>query len=370
MIRSSLRSAFALAGAIAACALLAAPSLRSFALNGGSIGIATTGNGYQRDVRIFDDAADPTANDNATPDPSHPGALGAALAVWKATRAWSSDVATAAKNFDYDWQGAAASSPANANVLGWASCGPSGPFAFTDTAVVDGWRIVMCEEWTWSDGPGMPVGTQIDIQGVATHELGHALGLGHSSVGCGNCTSSLTATMCPGLCLTGGFNGVTERDLAPDDAAGLEAIYGAIPAQKPRITGLSGSLLAGETLVVHGESFAPTVHVKFTAATGQNTGAIPGVVYDVPTTGTQLSVTIPAAARPGNVLVWEPALGLLSNAFPIAVVASPAAPPTIASISPTSVPAFAPGSLAIRGTGSGSVCRDAIEEADEVGDRP
>ncbi|MEM7244832.1 MAG: thrombospondin type 3 repeat-containing protein [Acidobacteriota bacterium] len=67
-------------------------------------------------------------------------------------------------------------------------------------------------EWT-SDGDVDP--SRIDIEAVATHEIGHALGLGHSPVG--------GATMYPWT--TAGL--LSQRDPSPDDVA---AIAGSYPA--------------------------------------------------------------------------------------------------------------------------------------------
>jgi hypothetical protein len=58
----------------------------------------------------------------------------------------------------------------------------------------------------------------IDFFTVMLHELGHALGLGHSTV--------TTAVMFPNY--TGG-----QRSLDPDDIAGIQAIYGANAAPEP-----------------------------------------------------------------------------------------------------------------------------------------
>jgi hypothetical protein len=303
-------------------ALFVAPSfVVGYTTIGGSLGIGTGGNGYQRDVRVFNNFQDVAANNNNVPDPNFPGALGAPLAIWKAAAAWNSDNPLAAKNFDFDWQGAAGGvGTANDNVnssLG-GSCG-GGTLAFTETPISDGWRIRYCEEWTWSDGPGSPGSGEIDLQGVAAHELGHGLGLGHaqSSFCSGGCNNR--STMCPSYC-----NGVSERTIATDDANGLQAIYGAVASNKPEIASLGGSFNRGETLIINGSNFASTVNVKFTAGTTQNTGTIPGVVYNVPSTngGTRIAVTIPAAARDGNVLVWQPSVSRLSNAFPIAICAA------------------------------------------------
>ena len=68
-------------------------------------------------------------------------------------------------------------------------------------------------DWS-SDSAGAPAG-QIDFQVVATHELGHCLGLGHSADG--------GAVMYPST-LDG--TGAAERILDADDVAGAKALYG------------------------------------------------------------------------------------------------------------------------------------------------
>lgn len=62
------------------------------------------------------------------------------------------------------------------------------------------------------------VGTQPtpDIMGIATHEIGHALGLGHSD--------DPGATM---YWIARRFGGLGTGSLSPDDTAGMRAIYGA-----------------------------------------------------------------------------------------------------------------------------------------------
>ena len=325
MKRSRIVTLLGLAGLAALCApgitlafVLLSPPV--------SLGIGTTGTGYQRDVRVFDSWTDPTANDNQTPDPQYPGALGAYMAVWKGAQAWSSDTfdaqvgSTINQNFDMDWQGSTQNG-SNGNVvsagdpLGGCS---GGVLAYTEPSS-SGWRMSFCESWTWQDGPGNPTGAQIDIQGVTAHEYGHALGLDHSQAancpgtGCGN-----NPTMCAFIC----GNGSSARTLSQDDINGLGTIYGGFPSDKPHISSLGGSNTVGSVLIVNGSNFQPTVNVKFTAGTTQNTGTIPGVVYNVPTSagGSTLSVTIPSNAQSGNVLVWEPSISRLSNAVPITIV--------------------------------------------------
>jgi hypothetical protein len=347
----SKRPATALVLLVIVAALVAAPGLVvAYTLLGGMLGIGTSGSGYQRDVRIWNNSPDVASNNNTTVDPAYPGAVGAPLAVWKAAKAWGSDNALAARNFDFDWQGTTTANFSNANTVGWGTTGcGGGTLAYTETPISDGWRIVMCDSFTWADGPGTIFGSEFDIQSVVAHELGHALGLGHSAAGCGGASQ---ATMCPAIA-----NGsIIDRDIASDDQAGLQAVYGVIPASKPVITGLSGSFVTGGTLVITGTGFGNTVNVKFTAGTSTNTGTIPGVVYGVPSTagGTHVSVVIPLNALDGNVIVWQPSQNVMSNAFPIDVNYVPPAPPTITSFTPSNVQAFQGGVVTMHGTGLGT----------------
>ncbi|MBI1850855.1 MAG: IPT/TIG domain-containing protein [Planctomycetes bacterium] len=321
-------------GAIAAVAFFATPAfLTAFTTIGGVLPISTTGNGYQRDVRVSNNFQDAAANANTTPDPNYPGAIGAPLSIWKGAAAWGSNVASAGKNFDFDWQGETGGvGTVNDNIVSslQAVCG-GGVLAYTELGDgnLNGWRIRYCEDVVWSDNPAGASLPQFDIQSTLTHELGHALGLGHSQ---GNLCSGTCATdpiMCPVVC----GSGSSQRVLRPDDASGLLSIYGAIPANKPTITSVTGALVPGGTIVINGTSFAANVNVKFTVGTGQDLGTIPGVVYGLASAGggTQVAVTVPANVRSGNVLVWEPARNLLSNAFPVAL-----SPPTILAVTPSS----------------------------------
>jgi hypothetical protein len=63
-----------------------------------------------------------------------------------------------------------------------------------------------------------PSGTTMDIQNTLTHELGHSIGLAHTSI---SCVPGNEAVMCP----TANPCEIIKRTLSPDDIAGLCDIY-------------------------------------------------------------------------------------------------------------------------------------------------
>ena len=78
------------------------------------------------------------------------------------------------------------------------------------------------------------------VEDVATHEFGHALGLGHSAVA--------EATMVSGL----GYCSTFKRSLELDDRQGVEALYPAVAANPPAVrivTPASGATFAAGSVV-------------------------------------------------------------------------------------------------------------------------
>jgi len=320
--------------------ILPPPRGEAFTFIGGSLGLT------QRDVRVFNTFADESANDNTAPESNYPGYDGAERAIWKAIVEWGSElhgdgfgdptqpggIGSGGANFDPSWQGRATSvGSSNQNVHSPESGGDGGVLAYCETPISDGWRIRYYEQWNWLDGPLSESGG-IDLQGVACHEYGHALGLGHST--------DKEATMFP----SAGGTGSGQRDLGTDDINGVRALYGVKSSSKPRILGLS---LAGSTLTIDGASFTTTGNeVWFTQAASGGTGD-PIKVTGLASTlgGTRITVNVPASAGAGDVLVKESGTGnaRLSNAFPFDPTGAPPILPQITGSVPAQVPATALG---------------------------
>jgi hypothetical protein len=327
----TLSACAAVLGGATLAALVAAASWPAtavaFTLTGQSLPLS------QRDFRVFNNFLDPTANDNTFPHPNFPGVSGAAMAICKAHAEWGSgpragnglgdgladnaELGSGGANFDNTWQGlAAAHGGDNDNIHGALVLGSVAILALTQTPVTDGWKTWFNETVVWDDGPGAPVAGAMDLQGIATAQVGFTLGLGLST----EPGATMKASMISG-------NGTHARSLEADDIAGIQAIYGVAAAGKPRITALAGTLDTGSTLIISGTGFAATGNeVWFTQPGGDGT---PLKVTGVASTGggTQLALTIPAGVSAGEVLVLASGTGgaALSNAFPIDIDAPPGA---------------------------------------------
>jgi hypothetical protein len=325
----------AVAMGVSAVLLLLGPAPSAYTLAGFSLPID------QRDVRVFNNFADASANDNQTPDPSFPGALGAPLACWKAVVEWGSalhgdgggdpsqpgDLGSGGANFDVTWQGLADGvGGLNDNVISAAASLGGGVLAVVESPGADGWRIRLSELVEWSDGPGAPEPGQLDLQGIVAHEYGLALGLAYSTVA--------GATMYPALL----GNGYAARSIAADDSAGVQAAYGAASPAKPVIAG--AVVGAGDVVTITGSGFALAANEVWFTRAGVHATGDPVTVLGVASSGSTIVVAAPAEAGPGDVLVKIPGSGAasLSNAWPVDLV-PPA--PDASELSPASVPAIA-----------------------------
>lgn len=308
--------------ALGSAALLLTPALGSFGFSktGDSLGL-----GF-RDVRVFDNFADPQANNNTTPDPQFPGQTGAELAIWKAVVEWGSglhgngagdptqpSLGDGGANFDAAWMGKASGvGGTNDNIVS-AISGCEGVTSFVELPSSDGWRIRLCDNGIiWSDGPGGPGINENDIQGVLTHEYGHALGLGHSS----NSQATMSASF--------GSGQVSIRSIEPDDQDGVQCVYGVRSSTKPVISAVSVKGAQVFTVTITGSNFAASGNdVWFTPRKTTLPAADPRVRFkNLISSNGGTKITIPVSnanqINAGDCLVKIPGMGgdKLSNAFP------------------------------------------------------
>lgn len=278
---------------------------------GGSLGQS------QRDFRVFNNFSDASDNNNQTPDDQFPGYQGAVMAIWKGVVEWGSlphgdgsgdstqaAIGSGEANFDPSFQGLATQVGSTNNNI-HSQIGGSNPatLAYCETPISDGWRIRYYEGWSWGDGPGVVANNQFDLQSVACHEYGHALGLGHSDAN--------NATMYPST-PPGSEAG---RSITNDDRAGLAAIYGTMSATKPVI---SDVFVSSGQITINGTGFDSSGNqVWFTQANAGGNGT-PVILTNVVSNGTSITVNIPNLAGPGDVLVRRNNTGHagLSNAWP------------------------------------------------------
>ncbi|MCH2112832.1 MAG: matrixin family metalloprotease [Planctomycetes bacterium] len=258
----------------------------------------------QRDFRIYDDFTDATAHDNTTAHPNWPGYTEIELAAWKAGAEWNaralgdgsgdgtqSVVGDGGANFSFVWNGeASAVGGFNGNIISPITGSSGGVLAYCETPISDGWRVRAYESWTWDDGPNSVSGSRMDFQGIICHELGHALGLGHS-----------TASGSPTMYAYALGNGVANRSIENDDRNGLKSgIYGAMSSSMPEITGLQGSLNGGGTCIVVGNNFSTSdneVWLNSDELNAAQSGGEPVKITGLSSTngGTQIAFTVPTS---------------------------------------------------------------------------
>ena len=347
----------------AALLLAAPPESPAFALLGYKLGT------QQSDFRIFNNFLDPAANNNTSQTPQFPGWDGAELAIWKGCVEWSSDphgdgggdphqaeLGSGKSNFDAMFTGAATTVGAiGDNVHSALNQSNAGVLAFTQ-GTPNGWRIRYYENWVWRDGPGTGDGYP-DLQAVACHEYGHALGMDHSSSG--------GATMFP----TGG--GVGSRSINSDDIAGIQALYGNRDnsGTKPRIL---SAVHTGGVIHLVCENLTPELNQVWFTRAAPNPGAGSGdpvKVTGVSSTngGTELQVVIPAGAGPGDVIVKVQKQGQAGTSapFPFDPLAAPVPFPTISTLSANTVEALTPSggeSVSVFGTDLSTVFEVSIDD--------
>ena len=285
---------------ISGVVLLGGASLLAFPEE--AIGYATFGQSLgitQRDMRVYNNFPGSGANNNTQQVANFPGYDGAELAIWKGGAEWNSrphgdgsgdplqsQLGDGNANFTFFWNGNASGvGTSNDNIVSSLGGSSGGVLAYCELPINNGWRIRFYgNAWNWQDGPSS-IGSGQDIQGVACHELGHALGLDHSSVN--------GATMYPYA------SGTADRSIAGDDSNGVRAIYGGRDDnQMPRIDSVMGSLTPGSLITITGENFDPTgnrVWLNRDVLDSGFTGGEALKVSNVASTngGTQLTFTLP-----------------------------------------------------------------------------
>jgi len=278
----------------------------------------------QRDFRVYNNFSDGSDNNNQTYHYAFPNYYGAVQAIWKGCIEWSSlphgdgsgdpiegTLGSGGANFDPSFQGEANSvGGSNDNIHSEISGGNGGVLAFAETPISNGWRIRYYENINWGDGP-LEVGpNQFDLQGVACHEYGHALGLGHS----GNGGATMTPSIGPG--------NESSRSINNDDQAGVQAIYGSASGSKPVITGVT---ISGNQITVTGTDFSGSGNQIWFTQAGSGGNGEPVKVTGLSSNGTTLTANIPGNAGPGDVLVRKnsTAHSGLSNPWPTTLLEGP-----------------------------------------------
>lgn len=265
-------------------------------------GYGTTGDSLgtgQRDSRLYNNFTASGANNNTTTTANFPGYDGAELAIWKAGAEWGARIfgdgsgdttqtqlGDGGANFNFFFNGNASGvGGTNDNIHSEIAGSSGGVLAYTELPTSNGWRIRYYGSWSWQDGPGS-VTSGIDLQGVACHEIGHALGMDHSTVS--------GATMYPSISGTG----QPQRSIETDDKNGVKAIYGTLnDPLMPRIDSVTGSFVPGGTVTVNGANFSSDnkIWLDSDLVDGGNLGGDPFKIENLPSTngGTKITFTLP-----------------------------------------------------------------------------
>ncbi|MBT4465605.1 MAG: matrixin family metalloprotease, partial [Planctomycetes bacterium] len=273
-----------------------------FVMSDSAIGYSTIGGSLnlgQRDFRVHDNFSGSSANNNSTNHSNWPGYTGAELSIWKGGAEWNSrphgdgsgdssqsDVGSGGANMTFFWEGMASGiGNSNDNIVSSIGGSSGGVLAYCETPINDGWRIRFYgDAWNWQDGPGS-VNSGMDIQGVACHELGHSLGLGHSTAG-GSPTMNAYIS----------GSGTGQRSLASDDINGVKSIYSTMSSTMPKIDNVS---VQGSTVTITGSGFSSStnrVWLMSDLLDGGNSGGDHATVADVPSSnGTSMTFQLPSS---------------------------------------------------------------------------
>ena len=129
------------------------------------------------------------------------------------------------------------------------------------------------ETFTWADinTDTERFGAYADIENIAVHEIGHFLGLDHSSE---NSLESNMELFMATMYWSSGLGETFRRDLNNDDVLGIQHLYGQEGIQKATIDDVSPSFIDAreefiKTVTIEGDSFSDTAVVMIARPGGQ-----------------------------------------------------------------------------------------------------
>ncbi|MBN8554528.1 MAG: matrixin family metalloprotease [Deltaproteobacteria bacterium] len=165
--------------------------------------------------------------------------------------------------------GVAASSGDYQNTISWVTTGwssqsyrpPSNALAVTllsfntaSGAIIDADIYFNAQNFSWSVVDTGGESGYIDVQNIATHEIGHLIGLDHSSEDMGETDLGLKAAT---MFYAAGYGETSRRTPHADDIDAVQALYGVSPASAPTITSVNYVGMTGQTIIyqVNGTNF-------------------------------------------------------------------------------------------------------------------